>query len=131
MGYAVAWQRSATYPLPGSTLLTLSLGGCDALLLGKPEMIEGIVRRAPIWEQLLAWRQRAAYFSVFRRLRQGAMAMVQCVRGDTSTKEQRGTAGLLNRRIVGGWDDHSVMEMVNQANPIQPSSPMREGGEQE
>ena len=35
----------------------------DMILLGKPEVLEAVVRRAPTWEQILAWRQRVAYVS--------------------------------------------------------------------
>ena len=48
--------------------LGFGLAAADLLLLAKPETLEAIVRRAPTWEQLLARRQRATYFSVSSQL---------------------------------------------------------------
>eukprot|EP00325_Prymnesiales_sp_UTEX-LB-985_P024533 CAMPEP_0174744444 /NCGR_PEP_ID=MMETSP1094-20130205/84379_1 /TAXON_ID=156173 /ORGANISM="Chrysochromulina brevifilum, Strain UTEX LB 985" /LENGTH=251 /DNA_ID=CAMNT_0015948837 /DNA_START=98 /DNA_END=853 /DNA_ORIENTATION=- len=66
-----AWQSSQSYQraLLGSSLLCFVLGVCDSVALAKPELLEGIVRRAPTWEQLLVWRQRMGYFSLVRRVR--------------------------------------------------------------
>jgi len=95
-----SWQAHESYQqaLLGSALFSLVLGLCDCVALAKPEVLEGIVRRAPTWEQLLAWRQRMGYFSVVRRIRNACGCS---------------TAG---RRTAG--DDRSL-EPVHQANPIQ------------
>jgi len=54
--------------LDACAYLGFGLAAADLLLLAKPETLEAIVRRAPTWEQLLARRQRATYFSVSSQL---------------------------------------------------------------
>ena len=55
--FALSFHRNGTYhsALVGSGLLALLLAACDVALLAKPDTIEAIVRRAPTWEQLLAF----------------------------------------------------------------------------
>jgi len=88
------------------------------------------VRRAPTWEQMLAWRQRAHYFSLWRRAKNGTSALWRALRSRdrSAAAEATGTAGLMQKRrssgfrttsISGAWDEHSVVEMSNQANPIE------------
>lgn len=62
-----------------SSCLSFSLAGVDLLLLAKPEVIEAVVRRAPVWEQLLAWRQRMAYTSSASKLMGCVHAAQRCV----------------------------------------------------
>ena len=104
--YGSAWHSSRSYHgvLLSSAALALALAACDALSLAKPEVLEGIVRRAPTWEQLLAWRQRAGYFSPLRRLR-------ALLFGGLASKPPGGGAA--------GWGD----DELNQANPIEPVQP--------
>jgi len=142
--YGMAWQHSATAaatasaasgaqserysgPLLASTLIALALCLADALSLAKPEVLERVVRRAPTWEQLLAFRQRATYFSIVRRARNGVGGLWRALRGrdGSAAAEARGTAGLNPRRTAfhasAAWDEHSITEMANQANPIEMS----------
>ena len=106
-------------PLLGATVLAASLGVADAMALARPEVLELVVRRAPTWEQLLAFRQRAAYFSNARRARE----LWRTVRGAPPNK--RGAAGQTPARrsngfvSSGAWDESSVME-AHQAHPIEP-----------
>ena len=73
------------------------------------------VRRAPTWEQLLAFRQRVTYFSLVRRVR-------QCCCGWLLRKLPDHVGGVRLAEVSdslvggGGWaaDTH-------QANPIVPS----------
>ena len=75
----------------------------DLIALAKPEVLESVVRRAPTWEQILAFRQRQSYFSTKHRARQRA-------------------AQLANQlRTRAGGEDMAVdvtLEPVHQANPI-------------
>jgi hypothetical protein len=83
-------------------------------------MLELVVRRAPTWEQLLAFRQRAAYFSNARRARE----LWRAVRG-APRSEAHGAAGQTPARrsngfvSSGAWDESSVRE-AHQAHPIEP-----------
>jgi len=107
-------------PLLGATALAASLGVADAMALARPEMLELVVRRAPTWEQLLAFRQRAAYFSNARRARE----LWRAVRG-APRSEAHGAAGQTPARrsngfvSSGAWDESSVRE-AHQAHPIEP-----------
>ena len=69
------------------------------------------MRRAPPWELLLVWRQRANYHSVQRRARQlwARVRAAVCSGG-----------GGVRRQMASGWDDSALgLEPINQANPIE------------
>ena len=95
--------------LVGGGLLALVLAALDVTALAKPEVLESVVRRAPTWEQLVAFRQRKAYFSNTRRAKQNAARL----------------AGKLRAKTTGGgpeaderWVD-ATMEPTHLANPIE------------
>ena len=131
--FALSWQRSGSYhgALVGAALLALVLAVCDLALLAKPETLEAIVRRAPTWEQLLAFRQRVGYFSYARRATQRAARLAAHLRARAKR------SGLLGGVGVGGlgggrlaepdWEEEEVrqawvdatLEPVHQANPIE------------
>ena len=116
-------------PLLASSLLSLCLAVCDVFALAKPEFLELVVRRAPTWEQLLAWRQRTNYFSLLRRMRSGVGTLRRRMRSDVISDSERAASGPMQRRhfiamsersITGGWGEGFVPDMVSQANPIEP-----------
>lgn len=50
-----------------SAIVAFTVAALDLMLLTKPEVLEAVVRRAPMWEQLVAWRQRMMYVSPLGR----------------------------------------------------------------
>lgn len=70
--FALSHRVTGSYSpsLHVSMLVMLSLAALDLLLLAKPEELEAVVRRAPMWEQLVAWRQRMMFISPIGRLYQ-------------------------------------------------------------
>ena len=65
----------AVAPCRRCALLALSLAGLDLLSLAPPGLIEAMVKRAPTWEQMLARRQHAGYFSISGQVRAHAVCM--------------------------------------------------------
>ena len=108
--FAIASSRGSYHSaLVGGGLLALVLAALDVTALAKPEVLESVVRRAPTWEQLVAFRQRKAYFSNTRRAKQNAARL----------------AGKLRAKMTGGgpeaderWVD-ATMEPTHLANPIE------------
>ena len=108
--FAIASSRGSYHSaLVGGGLLALVLAALDVTALAKPEVLESVVRRAPTWEQLVAFRQRKAYFSNTRRAKQNAARL----------------AGKLRAKTTGGgpeaderWVD-ATMEPTHLANPIE------------
>ena len=121
--FAVSWEDSGSYhaALTSSALLAAFLAALDLVSLAKPETLETIVRRAPTWEQLLAFRQRTGYFSWRRRVRQraarlGVRARVGIFGGSRSAAARKtDTPAWVEERQH--WMD-STLEPAHQANPI-------------
>ena len=107
--FAYAWHSNASYhsALLGGGLLALALAALDVAALAKPEVLEAVVRRAPTWEQLVAFRQRRGYFSTARRAKQRAakLAIKAARRARVADPDE-------------GWAD-VTLEPVHQSNPIE------------
>ena len=137
--FALSFHRNGTYhsALAGSGLLALLLAACDVALLAKPDTIEAIVRRAPTWEQLLAFRQRTGYFSYARRAKKSTARVAARLKAKIGRYAARARSGVGGGGGGGGggvrmaepewveeeevrqyWVDHTV-EPVHQANPIE------------
>ena len=73
------------------------------------------MRRAPTLEQLVAFRQRRAYFSITRAAKQRAARIASKLRTTANTDEE----------VRQAWIDATI-EPPNLANPIERSLPAAE-----
>ena len=133
--FALSWQHNGSYAsaLLGAALLALLLAAVDCAALAKPELIESIVRRAPTWEQKLAFRQRMGYNSHVRSVkrlaalaaaRAGVLPNGAAATGGTRTTSTASSAtwGEADEEAVRQtWVDATI-EPVHQANPIFPAA---------
>ena len=128
--YALAWHRDGSYDaaLLGSGLLALVLGLVGTASLAKPELLEAIVRRAPTWEQKLAFRQRAGYHSNLRSVKRlAALAaaragVLPAVAPGGMRAAGAGATVAEDDGLRQAWVDATI-EPVHQANPIVPAAP--------
>jgi hypothetical protein len=91
-------------------LLSLSLAGLDLLALAPPGLIEAMVQRAPTWEQMLARRQHAGYFSISGQVHRLLRAVDSLARpARQATNSARREASTPNRTMANPME---------RANPI-------------
>ena len=97
--FAIASSRGSYHSAPVvGGLLALVLAALDVTALAKPEVLESVVRRAPTWEQLVAFRQRKAYFSNTRRAKQNAARLRgSCARRRRAEGRRRTSDGSMRR----------------------------------
>jgi hypothetical protein len=116
--FALAWHRTHSYhsALLGGGLLALVLAALDLASLAKPEVLESVVRRAPTWEQLVAFRQRRGYFSMARRAKQRAARLAS----ELHARASGGSTRQVDEEVRQHWID-ATLEPVHQANPIERS----------
>ena len=80
------------------------------------EALESVVRRAPTWEQLAAYRQRQKYFSTSHAAKQRAARLASHLR--TRAAGRGSCASEVPAEGSTAWMN-ATLEPTNQANPIQ------------
>ena len=116
--FAVSWHRNGSYhsALVGAGLICLSLGALDLAALAKPEVLESVVRRAPTWEQLVAFRQRQKHFSTRHAAKKRAARLASKLRARGFGRGVR--AADTAQEHTSQWMD-ATLEPSHQANPIE------------
>jgi hypothetical protein len=115
--FAISRQELDAYwaALQGATVVCFALFALDLSLLAKPETIEMIVRRAPTWQQLLAWRQRLTYFSLRRKWNASLAACAACVRPCGGDRGYRRASAYAHSMELPSM----TLEPSNMANPME------------
>ena len=101
-------------------MLALALMALDLTALAKPEVLESVVRRAPTWEQLVAFRQRRRYFSTTHATKQRAARLAASLRTRAAgggVSSSAADAARAEEETARYWID-GTLEPTHQAAPI-------------